>query len=67
MQLYEVCIHIHIMWYIHLSKCQHNFLEKSVEAPPEQSPSVVLTVSVFIYILGRGGAQVENCIYLIIM
>ena len=38
---------------------QHNFLEKSVEAPPEQSSSVV----VFIYILG-GGAQVESSMHL---
>ena len=54
MLLYEVCIRIHIMWYIHISKCQHNFLWKSVEAPPEQLPSVVLTVSVFIYNFGEG-------------
>ena len=37
------------MWYIDVSKCQHNFLEKSVEANPVQFPSVILTISVFIY------------------
>ena len=52
MQLYEVCIRIHIMWYIHISKCQNNLLQKSVEGPPHYFPSAVFTIYVFIYIFG---------------
>ena len=39
---------------IAISKCQHNGPEKSVEAPPKQLLSVVLTISVLIIMfLGR--------------
>ena len=61
--MHEVCIRIHIMWYIHISKCQNNFLQKSVESPPHYFPCVVFTIYDFMYICG-GVAQVDNCIHL---
>ena len=45
------------MWYIHISKCQNNFLQKSVEGPPHYFPSVVFTI--MLCVMG-GGAQVES-------
>ena len=64
MQVYEVFIRIHIMWYIHISKCQNNFLQKSVEGPPHYFPSVVFAI--MLCVMG-GGAQVESSIHLKIM
>ena len=55
MQLYEVSYVITLCGTL---TYQHNFLKKSVEAPPERSSSVV----VFVYILG-GGAQVQSCMH----
>ena len=43
-------LRIPIMRCIHKSSCQYSGLEKSVEAPPEQLPSVVFTLSVFSHI-----------------
>ena len=54
MQLHEVYIRIHIMWYIHVSMCQYNFLMKSMEVSAEQLSVVLLAISGFIYIFVGG-------------
>ena len=62
MQLYEVCICIHIMWYIHIFKSPTIFLQKSVECPPHYFPSVVFTIYVYIYNFWGGSGVSSGCL-----
>ena len=59
MPLYEVFIRIHIMLCIHVSKCPHKGLKKSVEAPPELLHSLILTNFCFLYIFREEGVRLR--------
>ena len=52
MQLHEVYIRIHIMWYIHVSMCQYNFLMKSMEVSAEQLSVVLFSGFIYIFVGG---------------
>ena len=52
MQLHEVYIRIHIMWHIHVSMCQYNFLMKSMEVSAEQLSVVLFSGFIYIFVGG---------------